>query len=294
MLGMFNTVMLLGSKGYIGETFQKYFSKNNINFIPISREICDLLDKEKLFNLIKQLKPSLVINCAGYTGYPNVDGCELNKKECNDKNYEIPKNISFICNDLNIKWIHVSSGCIYNGDNNGKGFTEEDEPNFSFDSLPCSYYSGVKAEAEKLLKNDQNVYTCRLRIPFNHIPYRKNYITKLLNYDKALNAVNSLSHTDEFVEACFYLFQNNCSPGIYNLTNIGSIKTEFVAKLINKYISNKNFIFFEDEKEFYSTAAKTPRSNCVLDNTKLLKTGYKIRHIEEAIEDSIKNYALKM
>ena len=29
MLSMFNTVMLLGSKGYIGETFQKYFSKNN-------------------------------------------------------------------------------------------------------------------------------------------------------------------------------------------------------------------------------------------------------------------------
>ena len=90
---MFSTIVLLGSKGYIGETFQKYFSKNNINFIPISREICDLLDKEKLFNLIKQLKPNLVINCAGYTGYPNVDGCELNKKECNDKNYEIPKNI---------------------------------------------------------------------------------------------------------------------------------------------------------------------------------------------------------
>ena len=40
---MFSTIVLLGSKGYIGEAFQKYFSKNNINFIPISREICDLL-----------------------------------------------------------------------------------------------------------------------------------------------------------------------------------------------------------------------------------------------------------
>lgn len=289
---MLNTIVLLGSKGYIGETFQKYFSKNNINFIPISREICDLLDKEKLFNLIKQLKPSLVINCAGYTGYPNVDGCEINKQECLYKNYNIPKNISIISNDLNIKWIHVSSGCIYNGDNNGKGFTEEDEPNFSFYSLPCSYYSGVKAEAEKLLNNDKNVYICRLRIPFNKFEHRKNYITKLLTYNKILNAINSLSHTDEFVEGCYHLFESGSNTGIYNITNDGSIETRFVANLINKYISDKDFIFFENEKEFYSTTAKTPRSNCVLDNTKLLKTGYKIRHIEEAIEDSIKNYTL--
>lgn len=285
-----NNILLLGPNGYVGKAFQSFFSKNEITFIPISREICDLLDQEKLFKLIKELKPDFIINCAGYTGSPNVDACEINKEQCYDKNYNIPKNISIISNELNIKWIHISSGCIYSGDNNGRGFSEEDKPNFCFDSLPCSYYSGVKAEAEKLLNSDKNVYICRLRIPFNEIQNKKNYITKLLNYDKALNAINSLSHTDEFVQACYYLYKNQCDTGTYNITNTGSIETKFVTNLINKYISNKNFIFFDNDKDFYSTAAKAPRSNCILNNLKLRKTGFNIRHVKEAFEHSIKNY----
>lgn len=289
---MLNKIVLLGSKGYIGQAFKNYFNTRSIDFISIDREKCDLLDKDNLFKITREIKPDLIINCAGYTGYPNVDGCETNKEECKDKNYKIPQNISIIANELNLKWIHISSGCIYNGDNNGKGFTEEDKPNFCFDSLPCSYYSGVKAEAEKFLKNDKKVYVCRLRIPFNEISNRKNYITKLLNYEKALNAVNSLSHTDEFVKGCFYLPENECETGIYNLTNTGSIDTKFVAKLINKYISNKKFIFFDNDEDFYSTAAKTPRSNCVLDNSKILKTGFNMRHIVEALEESIMKYEI--
>ena len=36
--------------------------------------------------------------------------------------------------------------------------------------------------------------------------------------------------------------------------------------------------------------SKTPRSNCVMDATKLLKAGVKIRGVEEALEDSLKNW----
>lgn len=289
---MFNKIALLGANGYIGEAFQEYLKTKKVNFIPITRIECDLLDKSKLSDLIKNIKPSAIINCAGYTGYPNVDACENNKQECKDKNYEVPKNISEIANYLNIKWIHVSSGCIYYGDNNGKGFSEEDKPNFCFESLPCSYYSGVKADAETMLKNDKNVYICRLRIPFNKIPHQKNYLTKLLKYDRILNAVNSLSNTNEFVEACYHLLEKECDTGIYNLTNTGSIETKFVVKLINKYLTSKKFIFFENDQDFYSTAAQTPRSNCILDNGKILNTGFKMRHVVEALEESISKYEI--
>jgi len=93
---MFDKIALLGPKGYIGEIFQEYFCIRHINFIPVDREKCDLLDQDKLFDLIKEIKPNLIINCAGYTGYPNVDGCETNKEECRKKNYKIPENISII------------------------------------------------------------------------------------------------------------------------------------------------------------------------------------------------------
>jgi UDP-glucose 4,6-dehydratase len=143
---------------------------------------------------------------------------------------------------------------------------------------------------EDVLKCDHNAYICRLRIPFNNIANPKNYITKLINYDKLLNAENSLTNIDDFLNACFYLLKNNVDTGIYNITNTGSITTKEVTSLISKYIIEKKFNFFKNDKEFYLDAAKTPRSNCILDNTKLIKTGFKIENVQESMLKSIKNY----
>ena len=117
------------------------------------------------------------------------------------------------------------------------------------------------------------------------------YITKLINYNTLLDARNSLTNIDDFLEACYYLIVKECDTGIYNITNTGSITTKEVTKLINKYITDKEFNFFENEEQFYSIAAKTPRSNCVLDNSKLIKTGYVIDNIQDSILKSIKNYS---
>ena len=56
---------------------------------------------------------------------------------------------------------------------------------------------------------------------------------------------------------------------------------------------NRRFEFWENDEEFYRVAAKTPRSNCVLDISKLLAAGVKIRPVEEALEDSLKNWRRK-
>ena len=52
----------------------------------------------------------------------------------------------------------------------------------------------------------------------------------------------------------------------------------------------RSFEFFADDTEFYQTAARTPRSNCVLDVSKLLGTGVKIRSVEEAVADSLNHW----
>ena len=44
------------------------------------------------------------------------------------------------------------------------------------------------------------------------------------------------------------------------------------------------------DEEFYRHAAKTPRSNCILDVTKLLATGVKMRPVHEALENSLRNW----
>lgn len=283
-------ILILSSEGFIGANFNKFLQNKNCEISLLNRKDCDFLNKDDLFNKIKIINPLYIINCAGYTGKPNVDSCELNKEACWNGNVTIVKYLSDICHTLNTRYIQIASGCIYSGNKNKHGFTENDEPNFSFDHQPCSYYSGTKAIMEDILKCDSNVYICRLRIPFNNIAHPKNYITKLINYNKLLNAENSLTNIDDFLEACFYLLKNGVDTGIYNITNTGSITTKEVTTLISKYIIDKKFEFFKDENEFYSVAAKTPRSNCILNNSKLIKTGFKIDNIHDSILKSIKNY----
>jgi UDP-glucose 4,6-dehydratase len=63
------------------------------------------------------------------------------------------------------------------------------------------------------------------------------------------------------------------------------------VQLIEKHLKPaRKFEFWASDEEFYKVAAKTPRSNCVMDVSKLLATGVKIRGVEAALEHSLKNW----
>ena len=55
---------------------------------------------------------------------------------------------------------------------------------------------------------------------------------------------------------------------------------------------DKKFDFFEDEEAFMQEAATTPRSNCVLDSSKLESAGIFLRPVEEAVRSSIREMKL--
>jgi dTDP-4-dehydrorhamnose reductase len=223
---------------------------------------------------------------------PNVDACELHKSECVMGNAVLPGTIALACADAGVPWGHVSSGCIYTGKNaDGSGFTETDTPNFTFRTNNCSFYSGTKALGEEVLAGVPNVFVWRLRIPFNQIDGPRNYLTKLIRYNTLLDAENSISQLDEFVAATFACWEKRVPFGTYNVTNPGHVTTREVVDLIKKTgVSDKDFQFFTDEAEFMRTAAKTPRSNCVMDSRKLAATGIKLTEVHEAVERDLRRW----
>jgi dTDP-4-dehydrorhamnose reductase len=285
-------IILLGGSGYVGNAFQKYFEQSDIEFLSVARSQCDYTDKDALNQLLKETNPDFLINTAGYTGKPNVDACELHKAECLDGNAVLPGTIREVCEFHKITWGQVSSGCIYTGRReDGGGFTEDDTPNFSFRTDNCSFYSGTKALGEEVLDGAENCYIWRLRIPFNHVNSPRNYLSKLINYDTLLEAENSISHIDEFVRCCTETYSKEVPFGIYNVTNTGHVTTREVADLIKTHLlPDKEAEFFSDEDEFMKLAAKTPRSNCVMDNSKLLSTGIEIREVHEAVVQSLRDW----
>ena len=284
--------LILGGNGYVGTAFQKHLQKLQLPFEVISRAVVDYSDETSLLRLFDQRRPEFLINAAGYTGRPNVDACEAHRTECLQGNAVLPGVIRSACEKAGLPWGHVSSGCIYTGAKpDGSGFTEADPPNFSFRQNNCSFYSGCKALGEELLSGAANCYVWRLRIPFNEFDGPRNYISKMMRYDCLLKATNSLSQLDEFAFACVACWTKRVPFGVYNLTNPGSVTTEDVVAMIKRQgLVLKDFRFFDSEDQFMQLAAKTPRSNCVLDTTKAEQLKLPMRPIMECLEMAMRGW----
>jgi UDP-glucose 4,6-dehydratase len=109
-----------------------------------------------------------------------------------------------------------------------------------------------------------------------------------MRYERLLEVRNSLSHLDECVDACVSAWRDGACFGTYNVTNSGSITTGEVVELIRRSgVLEKEFTFFESEEEFMREAAKTPRSHCVLDNSKSISAGMRLSHVADAIEHTL-------
>jgi len=307
-------IILLGASGYFGKAFEQELLRRQWPYRPISRKEIDYTRFDSLLELLRETKASFLINAAGFTGRPNVDACETARAETLAGNTLLPLTIANACLAANIPWGHVSSGCIYSGayfqgriekdlsqphlkslaetsPDLFRGFAEMDEPNFSFRRPPCSFYSGTKALAEEAITGLGQSYIWRVRLPFDHLDNPRNYISKLLRYPKLYDNVNSLSHRSECVSACLDLWERRAPFGIYNLTNPGFVTTRQVAAAIEKVLRpGRRFEFWANDDEFYQLAAKAPRSNCILDVSKLLKVGIKMRSGREALFDALDNW----
>jgi dTDP-4-dehydrorhamnose reductase len=285
-------IILLGGSGYVGQAYQKLFTRLGVEFRNLVRKQTDYTNPHQLAETLAETRATFLINAAGYTGKPNVDACEDDKANCVFGNAVLPGSVREACEKTGTPWGHVSSGCIFTGERpDGGGFREEDAPNFSFRSNHCSFYSGTKALGEEVLGGAADCFIWRLRIPFNELDSPRNYLTKLMRYARLLEAVNSLSQLDEFCRATYECWTRRVPFGTYNVTNPGRVTTREVVDLIRASgVSDQAFEFFADEAEFMRTAARTPRSNCVLDTSKLAHTGIQMTEVHAAIEQALRDW----
>ena len=285
-------IYLLGGSGYVGQTYQALLTRKGIPFRNLRRADVDYTNPAVLRAALLRDKPEFLINSAGYTGKPNVDACELHKADCLFGNAVLPGIIAQACTDAGVPWGHVSSGCIYSGTRpDGSGFKEDDPPNFTFRTNHCSFYSGTKALGEEVLADAPGVYIWRLRIPFDNVENPRNYLTKLMRYQTLLAATNSISQLEEFCAATFACWEKRVPFGKYNVTNPGAITTHEVVEHIQRSgVCRKDFAFFKDEDEFMHVAAKTPRSNCVMDSSRLEGVGIEMTEVHEAVARDLRNW----
>ena len=260
-----------------------------LSFVDVGAEVflanARLQNREAVEAELDNVKPSHVLMCAGITGRPNIDYCEDHKPETLRTNVIGTLNIADCCNERDIHCTVFATGCIFKYDDDhplgsGIGFTEESKPNFAE-----SFYSETKGYVEPMLTCYPSVLILRVRMPISDDLIHRNFVTKIVKYERVVNIPNSMTVLTEMLPASLAMAKKGLT-GIYNFTNPGVISHNEVLDLYTKYIdptyTYKNFTVEEQSK-----ILKAGRSNNELDTTKLMKDmpdGIVINDIKTACE----------
>jgi 3,5-epimerase/4-reductase len=285
-------ILLLGGSGYVGQAFAVHLRRRGLDFVAPGHGELDALSGDAVERAVDALRPEFVINAIGFTGRPNIDGTEREKLHCLITNATVPGILGEVLGRRGIALGHVSSGCIYDGARpDGSPFTEDDPPNFAFSHPQASWYSRTKAMAETMLRDCPTAIIWRLRIPFDQFDHDRNYITKILRYDRLLEVTNTISQLQEFTEVCLETLLRRLPAGIYNVVNPGAIRTSEVAEAVRRHgLTDKEFQFFADEEDFLAEPGRVKRANCILSSKKLARHGLPMRPIHEALEDTLRRW----
>jgi len=311
-------ILVLGASGFVGRAFTDELRRRGHGYVPLSRQAIDYTRFDLLFDYLRRIRPRFVINAAGFTGATGEDECEEAQEQALAANTFLPQTIARACLMTRTPWGHVSSGWVYAGAKvaeNGTlrvqedleapefrrllvehperigGFTERDEPNFSFRHAPCSFYSGTKALAEEALQGMGRIYIWRPGLPFNDEAASRNFLWRIQQDDRLHDAVNSFSHAEDFVKACLDLWERQASFGIYHVANPGVVTVRQVIQMIQRILKpDRPFEFWEDPAAPHPARARGCRPSCLLHVGKLLEAGVNMRSAREALEDSLRRW----
>jgi len=265
-------VLILGN-GYVGQRLHEAYG------CDISEKRIDTFDDAQ--SIVEKHKPEVIINCIGFTGDFNVDGCEKEIQKTLHANTFVPIILAEISVRYGIKLVHISSGCIYHYDYDHPPLVESVEPTF-FDL----YYSRSKIYTERALLplvEQFGVAVARVRIPLDDRPHSKNLLNKLIKYKKVIDIPNSVTYLPDFIKMIQFLIESD-GKGIYNTVNKGGLNYPNLLDIYKKYVPDFEFELLPLDK------LNLVRTNCVLSTEKLEKEGFAVRNINDVLEECVKQY----
>jgi 3,5-epimerase/4-reductase len=243
----------------------------------------DVADPEAVAAEIERARPDRVVNAAGKTGGTSVDACETEPEGTWRSNVTGAVVLATECRARGIHLTHLGSGCVYEGDRDGRGWREEDPPNFT-----GSVYSRSKIAAEEALRG-VGALQLRLRLPFSAVPHPRNLLTKLLSFRSVVSLPNSVTVLEDFAPVARALMERG-ETGVWNVVNEGIERHDEVLALWRDLVEPERRI---DVVSWETLAAglRAPRSNCVLSTEKLRAAGLALPPLYESLPRLVREYA---
>ena len=166
------------------------------------------------------------------------------------------------------------------------GFKEESKPNFFGSS-----YSIVKGFTDELMNLfSSHVLNVRIRMPITAVNNSRNFITKIIKYEKICSIPNSMTVLPELLPVMIDMAEKRIT-GTINLVNPGLIShneiLQMYKELVDPTFTWKNFTL--DEQAIILAAG---RSNNYLDTNKLKSMYPDIKNIKDSVREILLRFSI--
>jgi 3,5-epimerase/4-reductase len=272
------TIVIFGA-GFLGRRFAEQIPDSVLS-------MADITDRHAVARELRAFGARAAINCAGKTGKPNVDWCEVHRFETHRANVIGPLVLAEACANANAYLLHMGSGCIFYGPSPAPGGWREDDY-----ANPSAFYSRTKYAADLILAKLPNVGVARLRMPIDGRPGPRNLITKLAGYAKVVDVENSVTVVDDLVGVVRALVERRAT-GVFHATNPGTMLHRELLRLYREIVDpSHDYTLIPEEDLVVRGLATHARSNCVLASSRLAEIGNPMRPVEVALRDALAEYA---
>ncbi len=240
------TILLCGASGMVGKEMCKFFDEKKIKYYgtynnnKINKKNMfklDFLDKSNINDFLIEKK----ISCCIFLIVQRLtDICENDWENVKKINIDMVDNMSLLCNNLNINFIHLSTDYVFDG---------KTQPNFP-DSMqnPLQNYGITKLLSELKVKRNCKKY-CIIRTPVLYSSYTKlhdNAVTligkQLMNLTKTeINENNYYIRRPLYVsDLCnfiYYSISNNLNNTYHFYNNINKYTKYQILCIISKILN---------------------------------------------------------
>lgn len=290
-------ILILGSKGMLATQLARLALKGKefeglFEVVGWDVDDVNIADYNKLYQMVRQLKPDWIINCAAYN---NVDKAEQEKELALAVNHIGPANIIKIGSKIEIPIVHFGTDYVLPGDQKD-GYTED-----YMSTNPVNFYGQTKLMGEQAILNHgwPKFYHCRVSGLYGTGPEFGNFVNKILQLaqervktGEPLKVVAdqflSFAYTHDVAEKLIEMILKGYSFGIYHLVNEGIHSWHEHAKRaveLKKIPVEVVPITTAEYKQMFPNSANRPQYSGWL-NTKLPR----LRHWEVALAEYLSTF----
>jgi dTDP-4-dehydrorhamnose reductase len=262
-------VLILGSKGTLGQVLLSEFKKSDNEVFAWDKEDLDITSTEAEEKIVN-LHPNIIINSTAYNAVDPMQIDEEAKKIGFLMNAEVPGKLAEIAKKIDAIFIHYSTDYVFDGKKE-EGYTEIDIPN------PISVYGESKYLGEQnVQKVDGKYYIIRLCRLFGEKGTSELSKRSFVEIMRGEIEKEELMVKDEEVASPTYapdaakftkeLIESHAAYGVYHGTNLGNCTWYEWAEEIFKNLAKSPKMIKGYAKDYHNPAPHPQYS--VLLNTK--------------------------